>query len=186
MLAFLTNQTGGLVAVALVVVLVALRALTRDPIHRQELRSAALLFVGYLAARLGIGLLSPFGYVDAARYCEAAAYVLFTFGSVRTATSVGVWLFRTRRGVATPKILRDVVDGVLYVTAVAAVLRATFQVDLGGLLTTSAILSVVVGLALQETLGSLFSGLALQLDPPFSVGDWVGVGPHTEIGRAHV
>jgi CRP-like cAMP-binding protein len=79
----------------------------------------------------------------------------------------------------TPKIVRDVVDAVLYLAALSIVLRATLKVDLGGLIATSAVLSVVIGLALQETLGNLFAGLALQVDPPYGVGDWITVGPHT-------
>jgi len=75
-----------------------------------------------------------------------------------------------------PKILRDVIDVALYLTALAVVLRATLKVDLGGLIATSAVLSVVLGLALQETLANLFSGLSLQIDPPFGVGDWIAVG----------
>jgi CRP-like cAMP-binding protein len=69
------------------------------------------------------------------------------------------------------------------------VLRSTLQIDLGGLLATSAILSVVIGLALQETLGNLFAGLSLQLEPPFSTGDWIGIGAHTgrvlQVGWRH-
>ncbi|MCM0604871.1 MAG: mechanosensitive ion channel family protein [Xanthomonadaceae bacterium] len=35
--------------------------------------------------------------------------------------------------------------------------------------------SIVLGLALQDTLGNLFSGLALQIDKPYSIGDWIEV-----------
>lgn len=44
------------------------------------------------------------------------------------------------------------------------------------LLTTSAVGGLVIGLALQDTLGNLFSGLALQTEKPFSVGDWIKAG----------
>jgi len=43
-------------------------------------------------------------------------------------------------------------------------------------LTTSAVGAVVVGFALQDTLGNMFSGLALQVEKPFRVGHWVAVG----------
>jgi small-conductance mechanosensitive channel/CRP-like cAMP-binding protein len=42
--------------------------------------------------------------------------------------------------------------------------------------TTSAVGAVVVGFALQDTLGNLFSGLAIQIEKPFRVGHWVAVG----------
>jgi CRP-like cAMP-binding protein len=46
-------------------------------------------------------------------------------------------------------------------------------VNLLSIVTTSAVLTVVVGLALQDTLGNLVSGLALQVQRPFEVGDWI-------------
>jgi len=48
-------------------------------------------------------------------------------------------------------------------------------VKLTPLLATSAIFSLVLGLALQDTLGNLFSGLALQLDKPYEIGHWIEV-----------
>ena len=44
------------------------------------------------------------------------------------------------------------------------------------LLTTSAVGAVVVGFALQDTLGNLFAGLAIQIEKPFRVGQWIQVG----------
>src|SRR5262249_55838892 len=44
------------------------------------------------------------------------------------------------------------------------------------LLTTSAVSAVVVGFALQDTLGNAFAGLALQSEKPFHVGHWIRVG----------
>src|SRR5690606_10443581 len=41
---------------------------------------------------------------------------------------------------------------------------------------TSAVLTAVIGLSLQDTLGNLLGGLALQLDSSIQVGDWVKLG----------
>ena len=86
-----------------------------------------------------------------------------------------------------PKILRDVVQGLLYFGAALVALRAV-GVEPSSLLTTSALLTAVVGFSLQETLGNLFAGLALQSQETLVVGDWVrfadgadGVGQVTEI-----
>ncbi len=68
-----------------------------------------------------------------------------------------------------PTILQDaVVIGLL-------VLVGTFVFD-EQLLTTSAVSAVVVGFALQDTLGNAFAGLAIQSEKPFHVGHWVRVG----------
>lgn len=81
------------------------------------------------------------------------------------------------------QIIRDIVQGMVYIGAAAIVLRAV-GVDAGSLLTTSALLTAVVGLSLQETLGNLFAGLAIQAQRPFEVGDWISMEMDTKnVGR---
>jgi small-conductance mechanosensitive channel len=50
-----------------------------------------------------------------------------------------------------------------------------FGIRLGPVLATSAVFSLILGLALQDTLGNLFAGVAVQLDKPFEIGDWIEV-----------
>jgi mechanosensitive ion channel-like protein/cyclic nucleotide-binding protein len=70
---------------------------------------------------------------------------------------------------AFPSILQDaIVIGLL-------VLIATFVFE-DKLLTTSAVGAVVVGFALQDTLGNAFAGLGIQSEKPFRVGHWIRVG----------
>ncbi len=68
-----------------------------------------------------------------------------------------------------PTILQDaIVIGLLLIVS-------TFVFE-EKLLTTSAISAVVIGFALQDTLGNAFAGLAIQSERPFNVGHWVQVG----------
>ena len=46
------------------------------------------------------------------------------------------------------------------------------------ILATSAIGAVVIGFALQDTLGNAFAGLAIQSEKPFNIGHWITVGEH--------
>ncbi len=90
-------------------------------------------------------------------------------------------LLRRRTHKPTPVIFRDVVQAVVYFV-VAILTLHTVGVEPGSILTTSALLTAALGLALQDTLGNLVNGLALQMQRPFDVGDWVeydGVGPPT-------
>jgi small-conductance mechanosensitive channel/CRP-like cAMP-binding protein len=87
-----------------------------------------------------------------------------------------------RRVHATPRIFRDVSTGVVYLVVALLALRSV-DVEPGSILTTSALLTAVVGLAMQDTLGNLVSGLALQLQRPFDVGDWVEVDNGQQAGR---
>lgn len=68
-----------------------------------------------------------------------------------------------------PGIVQDVTVIALF-TAISTVLMRE------QLLTTSAVGAVVVGFALQDTLGNLFAGLAIQIEKPFRVGQWIQVG----------
>ena len=59
--------------------------------------------------------------------------------------------------------------------ATVIVLRELARFDVVGLVTTSAVLTAVLGLAAQEPLKDLFAGLELQLDDIFQVGDFIEV-----------
>lgn len=77
---------------------------------------------------------------------------------------------------ALPAIFRHLARITLYGAVVVGCSKALFGWDVTPLLTGSAILSVVIGLALQESLGNLFSGLFLHGSQPFGPGQWIAVG----------
>ena len=73
-------------------------------------------------------------------------------------------------------LLRNVFSIILYIVAFFVIFNSQYPgVDLAALFTTSTILGVIIGLALQDTLGNLFSGLAIQADQPFQIGDVVTI-----------
>ncbi|HEY5948169.1 MAG TPA: mechanosensitive ion channel family protein, partial [Kofleriaceae bacterium] len=85
-------------------------------------------------------------------------------------------------GVRLPRILIDLVTAVgVIVVFIAVGKRAGFSV--AGLITTSAVLTAVIGFSLQDTLGNVMGGLSLQLDKSIAVGDWVTLGPGQPAGR---
>lgn len=91
----------------------------------------------------------------------------------RTAFVLGVEvLWSNRRARPLPTIFKDVIQALVYIVVGLLVLRAA-GVEPGSLLTTSALLTAVLGLSLQDTLGNLFAGLAIQAQQPFQVGDWI-------------
>ncbi|NJM97664.1 MAG: mechanosensitive ion channel family protein [Phormidesmis sp. RL_2_1] len=72
-----------------------------------------------------------------------------------------------------PQLFRDLVRTVLIAVGSAIVLKAVFNVNLGGVLTALGVGGLVLGFALQDTLGNLFSGVALLFERPFEIGDWL-------------
>jgi small-conductance mechanosensitive channel len=78
-------------------------------------------------------------------------------------------------------IMRDFSLYVCYAVIAIILLRTFGDVNLTSLITTSAVLTAVVGLGAQATLSSFFSGLVLQMEKIFEIGDWIQVGD--QIGR---
>ena len=86
-------------------------------------------------------------------------------------------LFQFRRHVAAPQLLRQLVGLIIFGVGIALATKLVFPAArLGALFTTSAILTAVIGLALQDTLGNLFAGIALHLGRTVQVGDMIHSG----------
>ena len=89
-------------------------------------------------------------------------------------------LLYTRRGGASwqarvPGLLLDVMRVAFVLIGAFFVVAHIWEHNIGNALTTLGIGSVVVGLALQDTLGSFFAGVALFFEKPFAEGDWISV-----------
>jgi len=73
-------------------------------------------------------------------------------------------------------LLRNIFSIIIFIVSFFVIFNSQYPgVDLAALFTTSTILGVIIGLALQDTLGNLFSGLAIQADQPFQIGDVVQI-----------
>jgi small-conductance mechanosensitive channel/CRP-like cAMP-binding protein len=169
-------------SLAFVAPLLLVRVLVKQPQLRKDAGGAAkYLLASVVVHGLGWGLEHLLFVSRATLYVHVLEPLLFGFGCIRALVGLTIWVFRSRRNIPTPKIVRDVVDGGLYAVCLAFVVRATTTIDLASIVATSAALSVIIGLALQESLGNLFAGLSLQLEHPFQVGDWISVNEF--IGR---
>jgi small-conductance mechanosensitive channel len=69
------------------------------------------------------------------------------------------------------KLLSDIIAASIYVCSALAMMGFVFGLSLQGVLATSGIIAIVLGLALQSTLGDLFSGLSLSIEKPYRIGD---------------
>ncbi len=84
---------------------------------------------------------------------------------------------RVRRGVAIPTLLPAVAIGAGYLLAALVTLPLAFEkADFKGILATSAVTSLVLGLALQPILTNFFAGLVVSLERSFGINDWIRVG----------
>src|SRR5579871_2637280 len=73
------------------------------------------------------------------------------------------------------KLIQDLLAGLVYLAAAFAIVSYVFDLPVRGLLATSGVIAIVLGLALQSTLGDLFSGIALNIEGPYHIGDWIAL-----------
>jgi small-conductance mechanosensitive channel len=111
------------------------------------------------------------------RLVETAFWITVIYASISLVNSIlfeeaeaNTWRARM------PKLLIDLSRLFLILIGTAIVLANVWGADLAGLATALGVSSIVLGLALQDTLGSIMSGIALLFERPFAVGDWLKVG----------
>jgi small-conductance mechanosensitive channel len=85
-------------------------------------------------------------------------------------------VFVPRRSVRAPMLLREIVSIALFLILFAWAMWVIFDYRVTAFLATGTVVAAVLGLALQETLGNLFAGIALHLEDSFEVGDVVRSG----------
>ncbi|MFA5190646.1 MAG: mechanosensitive ion channel family protein [Verrucomicrobiia bacterium] len=89
-----------------------------------------------------------------------------------------VWQFalEEKRQVKVPKLLRDMAKTLLVLAAVLWAMKFVYGQQLGTLITASGVVAIVLGFALQNLLGDVVAGIALNMEKPFDIGDWIWVG----------
>ncbi len=80
---------------------------------------------------------------------------------------------------AVPKLLVDILRLILVLVGAAFVIAGVWDQELGSLLTAIGVSSIVLGLALQNTLDNVMAGIAVLFEHPFEVGDWIRIGDLT-------
>src|SRR6185369_5190824 len=161
------------IAAGLLAIFFALRVAL--PVAERGRIRAGVFFTGaYLLSLFAIGVLDPVGPIEPHRHdwLRVLAILLFSFAAVIASGLALFDLVLGRREI--PRILRDLVHGIAYLIT-AAVVLARSEVDVTKVFTASVLTTAVIGLALQETLGNVMAGLALQLERDFDIGDWIKI-----------
>ena len=90
--------------------------------------------------------------------------------------SVQSWFRRRKTPFPVPGVLHGFILAVLYLALIFMILKGLLDINITPFLATSAILTAVLGLALQGVLGNILAGLSLHFTRSFSRGDWVKFG----------
>lgn len=111
-----------------------------------------------------------------ANYVGLVSFLVLITVLIRTAQIyVYLYLFLANMSQGVPRLIANLFTLLFSTFVVSWIAADVFGFNLATVLATSAIFTIVLGLALQDTLGNLFSGVALQIERPFQLGDWVEV-----------
>jgi len=99
--------------------------------------------------------------------CVLYATLAFINDGVFGAAARGSWQERV------PTLLRDLARALVIAIGAAVIYSQVWNQEISGALTALGLGSIVIGLALQEPLGNIVSGLMLLLERPLNIGDWL-------------
>lgn len=159
--------------------------------------SAPVIYFGLLAlgrwlkrrwsVRLGLfyqlfcictALFIPMPFLNAPKFllqAFATAVVLLGTLFILSLTQRGVWELHLgqKRVSPTPKFVGEVFNLVIFVIVLLIVLNVFYSIQIPHLIAGSGILAVILGLAMQDTLGNILAGFALHFEKPYRAGDWL-------------
>jgi small-conductance mechanosensitive channel/CRP-like cAMP-binding protein len=159
-------------AIALTMAASAAMILLPDPTLRRRLRATAMVAFTLVVLHLSLSLVPSPALAAHAGTLAGIESVLLALALINSLVTFLFypWLGR-RTGERTPSIVQDTLV-VMIAGAFAAVYfgERVWAASFGA--------AAAIALALQEQLGNLFAGLAIQVEKPFRVGHWIRVGEH--------
>jgi len=134
-----------------------------------------------LSLNLFLGEKLALVHSDATNWNTAALLFMAAYLLIRILDYVIFDLILKKRSRAPiPVVLRDICRWILSTVALFVIVRTIFPgINLDVLAVSSIVIGYILANATQDTLGNLFSGLALNTESPFMIGDWVKVAGHT-------
>ncbi|MCX6565851.1 MAG: mechanosensitive ion channel family protein [Candidatus Aminicenantes bacterium] len=175
------------VACGVLVVIVVLSVLARSAFNRVSgtKKKGRLILISRLAfplvslgtlwAAQAILSLSPAmeSYLNAATFFFVIVLVIRLVDG-----AILAWYTDRHKAYPLPNVLRGLVLGIVLLVALFAILKNMLAMDISNLLAGSAILTAVIGLALQGVLGNILAGMSLHFTHAFKQGDWISLGTY--------
>ena len=151
-------------------------SITVNRLIKRKLKLSSILFGAYVLANIVVTVQGALPGVPAFGEGSAVDVQLRSFEHLAFAAALinllVVALINPLRADRVPDAFPSILQDAIVIGVFVLVATFVFQ---DKLLTTSAVGAVVVGFALQDTLGNAFAGLAIQSEEPFKIGDWIRV-----------
>ncbi|MBB5535587.1 mechanosensitive ion channel family protein [Rhizobium giardinii] len=144
-----------------------------------------ILFFATMSLVLGLGRISPYRLDQAELQgagiliAKSARILWWTHLAWTIIGFVHIYVGLNRRP-REAHLLQDLVVAVVYLGVALSIIGFVFGAPIGPLVATSGVVAVIIGLALQNTLADLFSGIALTLGRAYVIGDWIRLNDGTE------
>ena len=157
-----------ILGIAAIAAMLGMMSITANRLVRRKLRLSIVLLTAFSISDVFVGIYGSHLSADTLAQIGAFARLAVAAAVINALVTLLINPFREDRVPDRfPTILQDAIVIVL------VLLASTFLSQ--QLLTTSAVSAVVLGFALQDTLGNAFAGLAIQSEKPFQVGHWIKV-----------
>ncbi|EJM39140.1 small-conductance mechanosensitive channel [Pseudomonas sp. GM33] len=145
-------------------------------VSRVGVRLALFVLFGAMLINAGVSPLQAPLFADdrVAQLGATALGILWWLYAARVLTEV-IGLALMRRIGHSGRLLQDVIGALVFLIAVVAAAGYVLELPVKGLLATSGVVAIVVGLALQSTLSDVFSGIVLNTTKPYQVDDRVSI-----------
>ncbi|MBX3667610.1 MAG: mechanosensitive ion channel [Rhodocyclaceae bacterium] len=166
---FWRDEVPWVLAFAAVLALVALRA---KAVQREAVAHTVGFFVLAVIGQFVAALLSALGFSMGGAVIYEMCLIGAGLALIRLAGLVGFRVVLARLALRMPLILEDILVILAYVAWGMVRLRYA-GLDLTHIVTTSAVITAVLAFSMQDTLGNILGGLALQLDSSVRIGDWI-------------
>ncbi|NVP58294.1 cyclic nucleotide-binding domain-containing protein [Mycoplana rhizolycopersici] len=145
---------------------------------------AQIAFFAAMTAVLGYVRASPFHYdpsgIDGASALLILAKVLWWIHLAWALIGfVRIYIVLDHRP-RQARLIQDLIVATVYLGVSLSIMAFVFGVPIGTLMATSGVIAIIIGLALQNTLSDVFSGIALTLGRPYVIGDWISLSDGTE------
>src|SRR5579883_137126 len=126
-----------------------------------------------------LGLESDDPLLSTARY--ASGVIAWLAGAWLAARFLDLLLRRAAapnaRSSRYPRLLTDLLHGIAFLIGLIGIYISVFDQAATGLIATSSVVIAVVGFALRYVISDVFSGVALNFDHPYRIGDWIEPSP---------
>ncbi len=140
--------------------------------HRNKVRRLVMTYVLFV---VGIGLTHMFAAIDRPSWAASTAVatqVMQALTLISVAATIVFLVGLPALNFELPAIATDLLVGIGMIAATIVIL-SRHGLDAGAALASGAVVSAVLAISLQQTLGNILGGLALQIDGSIKQGDWI-------------